>query len=218
MIPNWVNTDNVYPVDRKDNVLFDRYNLDRSKFYICYSGNIGHSQNLELLVDTAKSIKEELPDVVFVLIGEGAVKEELEKSVKENELDNIIILPFQPYEDIAHVFSLGDVGLIISKPGIGGSSVPSKTWSIMAAGRPVLASFDKDSKLAEVLKTTESGLISDADDIDSLVSQTEWMFNNRNQITIMGNRGREYVQNVLDKDRCTKMYIEAIKSVMKVEP
>ncbi len=74
VIPNWVDTDQVYPIAREDNILFERYNLDRSRFYVCYSGNIGHSQNLELLLDAARKLKTELPDLCFVLIGEGAAK------------------------------------------------------------------------------------------------------------------------------------------------
>lgn len=211
--PNWVNTDNVYPVDRENNILFDRYNLDRSKFYICYSGNIGHSQNLELLVDTAKSIKEELPDVVFILIGEGVAKEQLEESVKENGLDNIVILPFQPYEDIAHVFSLGDIGLIISKPGIGGSSVPSKTWSIMAAERPILVSFDIESQLCHLIENAECGISIAPDDEAGFINAIREMYHNSKRNRIMGLNGKHFIKENCDKDKCVNAYIKTIKYV-----
>ncbi len=62
--------------------------------------------------------------------------------IETEGLENVSLLPYQPYEDIAKVFSLGDVSLLISKKGIGSNSVPSKTWGYLAAGRPVLASFD----------------------------------------------------------------------------
>lgn len=211
VIPNWVNTDNVYPVEREKNILFDRYNLDRSKFYICYSGNIGHSQNLELLIETAKLIRNKLPDIVFVLIGEGAAKEELVELVKRNGLDNIVILPFQPYEDIAHVFSLGDVGLIISKPGIGGSSVPSKTWSIMAAGRPILASFDRDSELAKLIETTKSGIVVEENTVNGLEDAIQYLYANQSIGKKMGKNGNMYVHTKLNKDFCTQGYVKVLK-------
>lgn len=217
VIPNWVNTDNVYPVERESNILFDRYNLDRSKFYICYSGNIGHSQNLELLLETAKLIRNKLPDIVFVLIGEGAAKEELVELVKKNGLDNIVILPFQPYEDIAHVFSLGDVGLIISKPGIGGSSVPSKTWSIMAASRPILASFDRDSELAKLIETTKSGIVVEENTADGLGNAIQYLYANQSMGAKMGKNGNIYVHTTLNKDFCTQGYVKVLKDCKEQE-
>ena len=214
VVPNWVNTNNVYSVKREENILFDRYNLDRNKFYICYSGNLGLSQNFELLVMVAEKIQINMPDVMFVLIGEGAAKEELESTIKKKNLKNIVILPFQPYEDIAHVFSLGDVGLIISKPGIGGSSVPSKTWGIMAAGRPILASFDEESELISLIKKIGCGYTSDAGDQKGLYEKIREIYLHKEDCIKMGRIGREYVKSVLSKDRCITEYINVIKGLV----
>ena len=217
IIPNWVDTDQVYPIAREENVLFDRYGLDREKFYICYSGNVGHSQNLQLLLDAAKAVAAELPDVHFVIIGEGAAKEELAKAVADAHIRNMTLLPFQPYEDIAHVFSLGDAGLIISKPGIGGSSVPSKTWSIMAAERPVLSSFDADSALAKQIEATGCGLNAPAGDLDALISSIKQLHQDRGAAETMGKTGREYVLANLSKEKCTRMYVNTILSTIGAE-
>ena len=214
VVPNWVNTNNVYSVKREENILFDRYNLDRNKFYICYSGNLGLSQNFELLVMVAEKIQINMPDVMFVLIGEGAAKEELESTIKKKNLKNIVILPFQPYEDIAHVFSLGDVGLIISKPGLGGSSVPSKTWGIMAAGRPILASFDEESELISLIKKIGCGYTSDAGDQKGLYEKIREIYLHKEDCIKMGRIGREYVKSVLSKDRCITEYINVIKGLV----
>lgn len=210
VIPNWINTDNVFPVKRADNPLFDRFGLDRNKFFICYSGNIGHSQNLELLVSTAEKIKTELPDVCFVIIGEGAAKDELAAAIKEKSLDNMVLLPFQPYEEITHVFSLGDVGLIISKPGIGGSSVPSKTWSIMAAERPIIASFDADSELSHLVSEVGCGISVQAGDKDALVSAIRHLYENKEEDVQIGALGRKYVETYLSREACTGMYVDTI--------
>lgn len=210
IIPNWIDTDSVYPIDRKDNVLFDRYHLDRNKFYVCYSGNIGLSQNLSLLLETAKEIKDELPDVRFVLIGEGAAKEDLEKAIRDEGIDNILLLPFQPYEEIAHVFSLGDADLIISKPGIGGSSVPSKTWSIMAAARPIIASFDADSELCSLVRQTGCGCTAAAGSREELIAAIKSLYSDRADNVHKGMRGRSYVTENLNKQKCTGMYVDTI--------
>lgn len=213
VIPNWIDTNSVYPIDRKDNVLFDRYNLDRSKFYICYSGNIGHSQNLGLLYKAAIRLQKEMPDVCFVLIGEGAAKEKFETKIKEKGLTNIILLPFQPYEDIAHVFSLGDVGLIISKPGVGNSSVPSKTWSIMAAGRPIIASFDKNTELSMIIDSVSCGVMTSTSDHNKLANDI-MKIKNSQRLAELGNRGRKHVCNNLSKEICTRKYIGVLDKII----
>ena len=214
VIPNWVDTGSVYPVAREDNILFDRYNLDRDKFYVCYSGNIGHSQNLRLLLDAAKKLDKDLPDMRFVLIGEGAAKAELEEAIRNEGIGNVIMLPFQPYEEIAHVFSLGDAGLIISKPGIGGSSVPSKTWSIMAAEKPIIASFDEDSELTELVKENNFGVAVGAGDADRLCDAVRTLYENREAGCDMGRRARKYVCEYLNKEKCTGMYVATIKEAV----
>lgn len=216
IIPNWVDSEKVYPIDRKDNILFYRYGLEPDKFYICYSGNIGHSQNMRMLLNTAKELKTDLPEVRFVLIGDGAAREEVEAFIKDEVIDNVIMLPFQPYEDIAHVFSLGDAGLIISKPGIGNSSVPSKTWSIMAAARPVLCSFDDDSELSRLIKEVGCGVTAQAEDgTENLKKAIYTLYNSKKTNAEIGALGRKYLTEYLDKDKCVGMYIETIKNEVK---
>ena len=98
-----------------------------------------------------------------MLVGEGAALENVKRTVAEKKLENVHLLPFQPYEDISHVFSLGDVSLVISKPGTGAASVPSKTWSIMSASRPVLANFD-ENELKSIVEQNECGIFTKAGD------------------------------------------------------
>ena len=214
VISNWVDSSEVYPIERKDNILFSRYGLDPDKYYICYSGNIGHSQNMRMLLDTAKELKTELPDVRFVLIGDGAAKEEVSSVIENEGIDNVTLLPFQPYEDIAYVFSLGDAGLIISKPGIGNSSVPSKTWSIMAAARPVICSFDDDSALSKLIREAGCGVTAQAEEGTEAFKKAIYeLYNNKEKNAEIGALGRKYLTEYLDKDKCVGMYVETIKNI-----
>lgn len=210
VIPNWVNIDNVYPIERKVNILFDRYNLDREKFYVCYSGNIGHSQNLELLIAAAKEIEKTNEDIHFVIIGDGVAKASLEQQISTLGLKNITILPFQPYDDIAHVFSLGDVGLLISKPGIGGSSVPSKTWGYMAAGRPILASFDSSSEINKMIISNNLGLVSNPKSTDMFIDSILRLYHNHNYRNKLGHNGVIFVKNNIPKEVCLKKYLSIL--------
>lgn len=205
VVPNWADVSGVYPIERKDNILIARYGLDPEKFYITYCGNVGFTQNMDLLLDTAIDLKEELPTLRFVIIGDGADKERVQKRVEDEKINNVIMLPFQPYEDIAHVFSLGDVGLIISKPGVGNNSVPSKTWSIMAAGKPVLASFDSDSELCKLIDQIGCGKHADAGNKNGLKEAIRFFCGMNN--SDMGSTGLTYINEYANKEKCVGSYV-----------
>ena len=208
VVPNWADISGVYPVERKDHVLVDRYGLDPNKYYITYCGNVGFTQNMDLLLEVAMELKDELPNLLFVIIGDGADKERVQKRVEEEKIDNVIMLPFQTYEDIAHVFSLGDVGLIISKPGVGNNSVPSKTWTIMAAGKPVLASFDSDSELCKLIDRIGCGKHADAGDKEGLIKAVKAICESDRRR--LGNAGKNYLEETLNKDKCIEQYIYSL--------
>ena len=209
VIYNWVDEEAVVDVPRAENKLFDKYGLDRGKFYITYNGNIGLTQNMDLLLEVAKSL-EENKDVQFVLVGNGAYFEQVKQIVKDREISNVHLLPFQPYEDISHVFSLGDVSLVISKPGVGENSVPSKTWSIMSASRPVLANFD-ENELKSIIEDNHCGLFTKAGDKAAFTDAILKLYNNRELCKEMGKNGRKFVMDNLTKEVGTRKYVEVIK-------
>lgn len=213
VIYNWVDENVVVNVDRKDNVLFDRYGLDRNKFYITYCGNIGLTQNMDMLLEVAKELSCETK-IHFVLVGEGAYKKDVERIIKEKELENITLLPFQPYEEISHVFSLGDVGLIISKPGVGENSVPSKTWSIMSAERPVIANFD-ENELKTIIENNGCGVFTKAGDKDAFKQAILALYHDKGKGVEMGKNGRRFILQNLTKEIGTSKYVQVIKSFDK---
>jgi glycosyltransferase involved in cell wall biosynthesis len=192
VIQNWAETDRIFPISRKENVLCDRYQLPRNKFLVTYCGNMGLSQNLEMLLEVAVEFTS-FEDIHFVLIGDGACRPSLEKLINGNTFNNITLLPFQPYDDIAHVFSLGDISLVLSKANVGASAVPSKTWSIMAAARPLLASFDLDSDLCSMINGAECGVCVRAEDKNAFKDALINLYASRDILSEMGENGRKYV-------------------------
>lgn len=213
VIYNWVEQDNVTDVPREENKLFDMYGLDRSKFYVTYNGNIGLSQNMDMLMDVAKDL-ESNDDIQFVLVGNGAYKEKLEQIIKDRDIKNVTMLPFQPYEDIKYVFSLGDASLVISKPGTGEASVPSKTWSIMSASRPVLANFD-ENELKDIVEKNRCGIFTKAGDKEAFKQSIITLYENRNLCKEYGKNGRQFVMENLTREVGTQKYVDVIKSVVR---
>lgn len=213
VVYNWVEEDAVVNIPRSENKLFDLYDLDREKFYITYCGNIGLTQNMDLLLSIAKDLQV-YADIHFVLIGEGAYKQQVEKRVQEEKIHNVTLLPFQPYEDISHVFSLGNVGLIISKPGVGENSLPSKTWSIMSAERAVVANFDRN-ELAEIVEKNKCGIFTEAGDMEAFKEALLTLYKHRDLCVQMGKHGRDFVLQNLTKEIGTQKIIEIIRQFEK---
>ena len=214
VVYNWVDQNAVVHVDRSENKLIAKYVIDPSKFYIEYSGNIGLTQNMDMLLDVMKDLKDSHPEIGLILVGEGAYKKQVEEIVMRDSLTNVIMLPFQPYEDISHVFSLGDVGLIISKPGVGSNSVPSKTWSIMSASRPVLANFD-ENEIKSILSDNNCGIFTKAGDKDAFKNAIIKLYENRDLCKEYGQNGRKFVMQNLTREVGTQKYVDVIKSVVK---
>lgn len=216
VIYNWVDQNKVVDVPREENKLFDAYGLDRSKFYITYNGNIGLTQNMDMLLDVAKELQEEYEDIHFVLVGNGAYLDEVKRKVADQQLENVHLVPFQPYEDISHVFSLGDASLVISKPGVGANSVPSKTWSIMSASRPVLANFD-ENELKTIIENNHCGIFTKAGDKDAFKESILTLYNHRELCKEYGHNGRKFVLDNLTREVGAQKYVDVIKEVCGIK-
>lgn len=214
VIYNWVDEDAVIDIPREENKLFDKYGLDRGEFYITYSGNIGLTQNMDMLLEVMQELQTETPDIHLVLIGEGAYKKQVEEIVATKNLSNVTMLPFQPYEDISYVFSLGNAGLVISKPGVGANSVPSKTWSIMSASRPVLANFD-ENELKDIIANHHCGIFTRAGDKDAFKASILELYHHPELCKEYGSNGRQFVMDNLTKEVGTQKYVDVIKSFEK---
>lgn len=213
VVYNWVDENAVKHVPREENKLCDKYGLDRSKFYVTYCGNIGLTQNMDMLLQVAKELETE-PGIQFVLIGEGAYKAKVQEVIKEKQINNVALLPFQPYEDISHVFSLGDVGLVISKPGVGENSVPSKTWSILSASRPVLVNFD-ENELKDIVDRHKCGIFTNAGDMVAFKNAIMELYRNRDLCREMGNNGRQFIMDNLTRTAGTQKYVDVIRMFEK---
>jgi glycosyltransferase involved in cell wall biosynthesis len=213
IIYNWIDEDQVYSIPRDNNPLFDQYKLDKSLFYLSYCGNIGLTQNMDMLLKVMAELKTEYPNIHLILVGDGAYKQTVESIVESQSLNNVHMIPFQPYENIAQVFSMGDVGLVISKQGVSECSVPSKTWSILSASRPVLASFD-ENELKDIINEYQCGLFTLANDKKAFKDSIIRLFNDRKLTIQMGTNGRTFIEKNLSKKAGVEQFIKVIYSVL----
>jgi len=210
VISNWIDTEATKPVAKNDNRLYEEFGISRDKFTVLYAGNFGKAQGADVVLRAAEQLKDN-DSVQFVIFGGGSGFEAAKNTVEERELANVIIHKLLPQERVPEVYSLGDVALITCKKGVGNSGMPSKTWSIMACDTPIIASFDTDSELAEILSASGAGLCIEPEDETALVSAIQSAKDKSAHIV----GGRDYVCKNASKDVCVPKYVEVLKGSVK---
>lgn len=209
VIYNWVDENAIRPIQDNENSLFEEFDISHEQFRVVYAGNLGNAQNTGLIMDAAIRLK----DVQFIIFGTGGLESQLKARKEREGIGNLKILPLQPFEMVPQVYSLGNVCIVVCKPGLGGAAMPSKTWSIMSSGRAVLANFD-EGELRQILEDNGCGVFTEAGDLEGFVAAISSLAANPSQCEEMGHYGREFILKNLTKEVGTAKYVEVIKSVV----
>jgi colanic acid biosynthesis glycosyl transferase WcaI len=188
-IPNFVDTQAVVPLDRL--TPYRRQLGLGHETVVMYAGNVGLSQSLNLMVEAARALAHRR-DVAFVVNGGGSARPALEAQAAG--LDNIRFANYQPKERLAEVLATGDIHAVPLKRGLARSSVPSKTYSILAAGRPLVASVDAGTEVARVVEKAAAGLAVAPDDLDAFVDAVIHLVDHQRERAEMGASGRAFVE------------------------
>lgn len=188
-IPNWADLESIHPTPRNDNALLKELGID-DKFVFMYAGNIGHPTDIETIVECAeKLLKSDIYH--FVFIGAGVKKKWLENAVRERELTNVTVLDYRPRSEQIVFLNACDVGLVALIKGMWGTAMPSRTYNIMAAGRPVLALTEKGSELAQVIDEDGIGYYVEPGDPEALYQAIVKMYESRAELPEMCRRARQ---------------------------
>lgn len=212
VIYNWIDENAVIPIAREANHLYEELGLSRDKFNVVYAGNLGNAQNIDVIIDSAKELVEN-KNIEFVIFGSGGLKEQFVKKVKDYGIDNVKFFPLQPMEKVSYVYGLGNICIVSCKPGLGGSAMPSKTMSILSAGRPVLASFD-EGELTSILQQNYCGVSVRAGDVEAFVEEVKRLASNSKECDVMGKNGRELILRKFTREVGTRKYVDIIKSII----
>lgn len=211
VIYNWVDENAVAPVKDEDNELFEEFGISRDIFRVVYAGNLGNAQNIEIIVNAARRLKDNT-HIQFIIFGKGGLEEGIKAAKAKEQLDNLMILPLQPYERVAKVYGLGHLCIVACKPGLGGAAMPSKTWSIMSSGRAVLANFD-EGELKEIIENNQCGVFTNVGDLDGFVNAIVELSEHHERCAEMGKNGRQFILDNLTREVGTQKYVNVIRAV-----
>jgi colanic acid biosynthesis glycosyl transferase WcaI len=191
VIPNFMDTDFVHPLPRHNDFSIE-HNLD-GKFVVLFAGNVGMSQGLRKVVDTARLL-EDRKDILFLIVGNGAAKPGLQDYAEQLKLENVRFLPFQPHEALPEMYASSEVCLVPLREGFTGESVPCKVFTITAAGRPLVATVDKRSDTHRFVESSECGLWVEPENPEALASAILRLYNDPGLRERLGRNGRAYVE------------------------
>jgi colanic acid biosynthesis glycosyl transferase WcaI len=189
VIPNFIDTDAIRP-GPKENAYRREFGLE-GKTVIMYAGNVGWSQSLDLVIAAATHLVDD-PDVAFVINGGGVARPGLEQAA--SALGNVHFVDMQPRERLSEVAAAADVHVIPLRSGLARSSVPSKLYTILASGRPVVASVDPGTEVARTVDGAGAGIAVAPDDPEAFTKALVRLIGDPDEAAAMGRRGRRFVE------------------------
>ena len=207
-IPNWAELETVHPMPRDDNKLLSELGL-LNKFVLLYAGNMGHPNDIETIVSAAAELQGST-DVHFIFLGAGAKEPWLKREIRELALTNVTLLSPKPRSEQLTFLNACDVALVSLVGKMLGVSMPSRTYNIMAAGKPILALTDDNSELAQVINEEGIGLYVRPGDKDMFLAAIERLRSNRSDLKAMSERARAAALSKYSLDTAIAAYSNAI--------
>ena len=189
VIPNWAELETVSPTQRSENKLLEELNL-KDKFVILYAGNMGPPNDIESVVDAADLLRGD-DGFHFIFIGAGAKKTLLQNAVHERSIPNISILDPKPRSEQVVFLNACDISLVSLVGKMWGVSMPSRTYNILAAGKPILGITEEGSETDRVIREERVGWTVPPHDPAALVAALRDARERAAELPDMGKRARK---------------------------
>lgn len=203
VVYNWSYQDEPYDRDKLDMTVPDRM-FDKRYFNVVYAGNIGVMQNVDVLIETAKLMKDD-KNVWFHIIGNGVYKDKLEARAKEYGITNISFWPMQSPEFAPAIYSAADVNVIPLVKNVYRTALPSKTATCLACQKPIIFAIGKDSSFGKKIFEETHNLVVEADNPDELVAALKKVQKGSNN-----NQSVEFFSNYCSISVNSRLYVDCI--------
>lgn len=207
VIPNFVDADTITPADRMTD-LRRELGVDERPV-VMYAGNVGFSQSLDLMIAAARA----MPEVAFVINGDGSARASLEDQGRG--LSNLVFSGYQPQERVPEVLATADVHVVPLRRGLGAVSVPSKTYSILAAGRCVVAAIDEGTEVTRIIESSGAGVAVPPDDESAFVSALRTVLADDTTRRAMGDSGRRWVESHVSPASVARSYLSLVAELRR---
>ncbi|MGA9707648.1 MAG: glycosyltransferase family 4 protein, partial [Candidatus Sulfotelmatobacter sp.] len=185
------------------------------KFVVSYIGTMGMAHGLETIIATASRLRDTNPEIVFLMLGEGAEKERIAALARERGLNNLRFVDQQPREKIPAYICASDACLVLlKKTDLFKTVIPTKMLEFMSCARPVILGVDGQARA--ILEEARGGLVIEPEDSDALVDAIRYLSRNPEAARALGKNGREYVVRNLSRSHTAEKYIRALEQLLNL--
>ncbi len=183
------------------------------KFVASYIGTMGNAHGLETLLEAAAQLLHN-PDVVFLLIGEGAEKEKIKAQAAARGLTNVRLLDQQPRETIPAFISASDVCLVLlKKTDVFKTVIPTKMLEFMSCARPVILGVEGQAQ--EIVEDARAGIVMEPENSESLARAVLALHSDRERGISLGKNGRDYIIRNFSRRYTAEKYVEVLKQMLR---
>lgn len=213
LFPNWADVNFVTP-ETPYAQFKQRLGLEPEDKVILYAGNMGKKQGLEIVIDAAESLKDR-PDVKFLMVGAGAHAEVLKTIAREKQLNNMLFLPLQAWDDVPAMLAMADVHLVIQKKGAADAVLPSKLTNILAAGGHSIVTAEPCTELGQLAEKFPGiyDLI-EPESTDALVTAIESQLTREEKTH--NSVARRYAEENLDREKIIDRFLHDVQAKLNL--
>jgi colanic acid biosynthesis glycosyl transferase WcaI len=213
VVENGVETDLFAPQPESSNSDIRRQLNAEGKFIACYIGTIGNAHGLDTLLDAAATLQHTQPNILFLLIGEGAEKARIKSLSQSRGLANILFLDQQPREKIPAFISASDASLVLlKKTDVFKTVIPTKMLEFMSCARPVILGVEGQARM--MVEEAEAGLAIEPENAEELVRAVQKLAENPEFGAKLGRNGREYIQRNYSRRKTAENYIQVLQQLL----
>jgi glycosyltransferase involved in cell wall biosynthesis len=213
VIQNWASLEEIEPTSRKNNKLLEELGIS-DKFVFMYAGNMGHPQDLESIVECVKNLKND-ERFHFLFLGSGVKRKWLETEIQKYDLKNITALAARPRSEQKIFLNACDVGLVSLVKNMCGVAMPSRTYNLLAAGKPILALTEENSEVARLIEEEKVGWIVPPSEPAELLQVIYEIFEKRNLLDEIGQRARKAALNKYSVETAIQKYKKMLNSCVR---
>lgn len=214
IIPNFVDTEIYKPVSRENLNVNPELFPDTESVKVMYAGNIGHAQDWEPLIALADELKDDAVD--FFVIGEGVMKEYLQKEKNKRDLKKLHLIPYQSRELMPSLLAYSDIQFIFMAPQTEGHGFPSKVYTIMACAKPLIVCSGENTPIINFLNDKDCAFLVTKRELQFKVTQIAEILRNTplSDFERMGRNGYIHIANNYSKEKVTGEYVALVKSLL----
>jgi len=213
LIPNAVDFDR-FARARDDHQIRDAHELN-GHFLVSYIGTLGMAHNLRTVLDSAARLRRH-DDIRFLIVGDGAERENLVAYSRAQNLDNVTFVPQQSRNRVAEYYAASDVCLVpLRKTELFTKNIPSKIYEVMAAGKPIVIGTNGESR--RLVEGAEAGIAVAPEDADDLAAKIVYLAEHRDESRRLGDNGRAFAERCCDYRVRAQDYLKVLQPLVRPE-